>query len=186
MGYFLEKNWRQMIRWHVICSKQRSEEFLWRQLCSRGIEVYYPCINLRSVKIQTRKIKPYFPGYLFVHIDLDAVGVSTFQWIPGATRLVCFGGEPAYVPDGLIQMIRVRVDQINEGKEELMYYLEKGDDVEICSGPFSGYNGIFNSYLADRERALIFINYIRDQQVRVELPVDQIVLKKTSLLLAAK
>lgn len=174
-----------MIRWHVVCSKQRNESFLWQQLCSRDIEAYYPCINLHSIKPQTRKIKPYFPSYLFVHVDLEVVGVSALQWIPGAIGLVCFGGEPAYVSDGLLQAIREKVNQLNAGNDELINRLQKGDDIAIQSGPFAGCEGIFNSYLSDRERAMVFIRFIRDQQVRVELPVDQITLKKTVLDFAA-
>jgi transcription antitermination factor NusG len=111
---------------------------------------------------------------LFLHADLDAVGMSTVQWIPGAMGLVCFGGEAAWVSDGILQAIRERVDQINISGKEAWQNLKPGDDISIHSGPFAGYRGIFSSYLSDRDRVIVFLKFVRDQQVRVELPVGQI------------
>lgn len=167
-----------MMRWYVIRSKYRKEDLLWQQLHCRDVEVYYPCFHTQFVKSRSRKIKPYFPGYLFVHFDQDEIGTSVLQWIPGAIGLVCFGGEPAWVSDGILQAIRVRVDRINATGETLSHNLKSGDNIVIHSGPFAGYQGIFDSYLSDRERVMVFLGFIRNQQVRVRLPVDQISLKE--------
>jgi transcription antitermination factor NusG len=163
-----------MMRWYVIRSKHRNEDFLLRQLQGREMEAYFPCIRQHSSSPSTRKVKPYFPGYLFVHTDLDKVGISSVQWIPGAIGLVSFGGEPAWVSDGILQGIRERVDQVNISGLEAWQNLKSGDDIVIHTGPFAGYRGIFSSYLSDRERVIVFLKFVRDQQVRVELPVGQI------------
>jgi transcriptional antiterminator RfaH len=163
-----------MKRWYVIRSKHRNEDFLCQQLHHWDIEAYYPCIHSQPIKSPTRKIKPYFPSYLFVHVQLDAVGVSFFQWIPGAIGLVCFGGEPAWVSDGMLQAIRRRVARIDALGGEPAQDLKTGDDIIVHSGPLAGYHGIFAAYLTDRERAIVFLNFIRGQQARVDLPVTQI------------
>ncbi len=163
-----------MKRWYVICSKYRNEMLLWQQLCSRFIEVYYPRVSLRSTKLVSRKARPFFPGYMFVHVDLDVFGRSSLQWMPGAMGLVCFGGEPASVTDSILHGIQERVDQVNAMQEEPCRGLKSGDEVEVYSGPFAGYRGIFGFQLSDRERATVFLRFIRDQQLRVELPVTQI------------
>ncbi len=163
-----------MMRWYVIQAKPKKEELVYEQLGIHKIEASYPCVRARPVNPHTHKNKPYFPGYLFVHVDLDRVGQSILQWIPGAIGLVSFGGEPAWISDGILQTIRERVDQINAAGGEALRTLKMGDDVAIHSGPFAGYRGIFASYLSDRERATIFLKFIRDQQVRVDLPVSQI------------
>jgi transcriptional antiterminator RfaH len=169
-----KKDWRPVLRWHVIRSKHRNEHLLCQQLLSREIEAYYPCIRLQSNNLHARKIKPYFPGYMFVHTDLDVVGKSSVQWIPGAVGLVCFGGEAAWVADGILQGIRERVDEINLSGWECWQNLKPGDDISIHSGLFAGYRGIFSSYLSDRERVIVFLKFVRDQQVRVELPAGQV------------
>jgi transcriptional antiterminator RfaH len=119
-------------------------------------------------------MKPYFPGYLFVHVDLNFTNMSDLQWIPGAGGLVCFGNEPAWVSDGVLQVIRIRVDQLNSMNIDERKALKAGDGVTIHAGPLAGYRGIFASYLSDRERVLVFLDFVRDQQLRVELPVEQI------------
>jgi transcription antitermination factor NusG len=163
-----------MMRWYVIRSKYRNEDLLCHQLHCRNIEVYYPYTYNQRSKYRTPRIKPYFPGYLFVHVDLLDVGISDLQWIPGASGLICFDGEPAWISDSMIQSIHAQVDRLNFMHENELKTLHAGDELTIHSGPFAGYRGIFSSYLSDRERVEIFLQFVRDQQVRVELPVGQI------------
>jgi len=166
------------MRWYVIHSKYRNEDLLWRQFCSRNIEVYYPCICAPSAQPRARKVKPYFPGYLFIHTDLEIVGTSTLQWIPGAVGLVHFGGEPAFVSDEILNAIRARINEINRARTQALKDLNTGAEIAVHSGPFAGYHGIFDAYISGSERVTVFLKFIRDQQVRVELPVGQIALRK--------
>lgn len=162
------------MRWYVLHSKPHRENLLWNQLSLRDIEAYYPCIHLKSIHSHILKVKPYFPGYLFVHIDRNIISLPTLQWMPGAIGLVCYGGEPADIPEGLLHAIRERVDQINNKGEEGSQKLKIAQEVTIRTGPFAGYRGILASYLSDQERVIVLLGYLRDQQVRVQLPVEQI------------
>jgi transcriptional antiterminator RfaH len=162
-----------MMRWYVMQSKPQKEELVYGQLGIHEIEASYPYVRAKPSAPQTRRRKPYFPGYLFVHVDLEQTGTSALQWIPGAIGLVCFGGEPAWVPDGMLHAIHEHVNQINSADAEALQGLKAGDDIAIHSGPFAGYRGIFSSYLSDRERAMVFLKFIRAQQTRVDLPVSQ-------------
>jgi transcription antitermination factor NusG len=167
-----------MIRWYVMHSKHRNEDLLWQQLCNRNLEVYYPCICTRSAKPRTRKVKPYFPGYLFVHADLELVGTSTLQWIPGAIGLVTFGGTPASVPDGLLQRIRQHVDEMNSAEGQLLESLKPGDEVVIRSGPFDGYDAIFCAHLNDSERAQVLLKVLQGKTLRIDLPLSELTVAK--------
>ena len=81
-----------MEQWYVMQSKPQKEKLLYEQLRSREIETFYPSIRTKPVNPRARKYKSYFPGYMFVHVDLDLVGISALQWVPGAVGLVNFGG----------------------------------------------------------------------------------------------
>jgi hypothetical protein len=108
------------LTWYVLRSKPNKEDFFWSQLLAHQIEVYYPCIRAKVVNPRARKLKPYFPGYLFVHVDPKEVTTSFLNWLPGSRGLVAFDSQPASVPDALIAAIRHRVDQINSaGGEQL-------------------------------------------------------------------
>lgn len=58
------------VRWHVLRSKPRKEAALARYARSNGHEVFYPTIPVKPVNPRASKIKPYFPGYLFVQTSL--------------------------------------------------------------------------------------------------------------------
>src|SRR5574341_920872 len=102
-----------MKNWYALQSKSQQENLLWEQLCIRNIDAYYPRIRVRTVNPRAKKVKPYFPGYMFANVDLEQVGVSTLQWMPGVARMVSFGNEFAPIPEHLMQAIRERVDAIN-------------------------------------------------------------------------
>jgi transcription antitermination factor NusG len=126
----------RMKRWYVLESKPQKEILLYEQLRLRAMEVYYPRVRVKPANPRARKIKSYFPGYLFVHIDLDLVGISSLQWVPGAHALVNFGGEPAFVADSVLQSIRMMVEKNNADGSYFHGGLKPGDVVSINDGPF--------------------------------------------------
>ena len=162
------------VSWYVIRSKPNKEDFLASQLSAYGIQVYFPRIRVKTVNPRARKIKPYFPSYLFVHVDLEEVSPSTLHWMPGAVNLVSFDGEPASVPDTLIAAVERHVDQINASQENLTKGLKPGDVVMIHDGPFAGYEAIFDGEISGRERVRVLLTFLQKRHLPVELRGDQI------------
>ena len=160
--------------WYVMHSKPQKEQWLYDQLGELQIEAYYPCLRVKHGRSYLCRSKPYFPRYLFVNTDLDMTGTPMFQWLPGSLGLVAFGGEPACVPDGLLQRIRSRIEEINHSEDELFDVLKPGDEVVIRSGPFAGYDAIFCARLRDSERVQVLLKVLQEQAIRVDLQVNQI------------
>ena len=156
----------------------RKEEFLAEQLQMRKIEIYHPRIRVQPVNPRAKKVKSYFPGYIFVRLDIEASGKSSLQFIPGGAGLVEFGGESADVPDGMIQTIRRRVDEINAAGGELFKELSTGAPVVIHSGPFAGYEAIFDARLPGSDRVRVLLKLLKNRQMQVDLPAGQIRSKK--------
>ena len=156
--------------WYVLHSKPHKEELLAEQLELRRIETFAPHIRVQVVNPRARKVRAYFPGYLFVHVDLDQIGLSALQYVPGSAGLISFGGEPAFVPDGLIHAIRVRVQEIDSAGGELFDVLKPGETVLVHSGPFAGYEAIFDVRLPGTERVRILLKLLRNRTLPVELP----------------
>jgi transcriptional antiterminator RfaH len=124
-------------------------------------------------------MKPYFPGYMFVNVDIEQVGLSAFQWMPHALGLVCFGDEPAIVPENLVYAIKRRVEEIGAAGGELFDGLHKGDAVVISDGPFAGYEAIFDARVPGSERVRVLLQLLNSQrQVPLELTAGQIKQKK--------
>ena len=165
--------------WYALRSKPRKEEVVWRQARDQGYEVFFPRMRVHAVNPRARKIRPYFPGYLFVKVDIESSGLSVFQWMPHATGLVTFGGEPSAVPENLIVAIRRRLDEINEAGGEVFDGLKQGDVVTIQYGPFEGYEAIFDARLPGSERVRVLLQLLSNQRrLPVELDVSHIRRKK--------
>ena len=165
--------------WYALRSKPRKEEVVWRQARDQGFEVFYPRLRVHTVNPRSRKIRPYFPGYLFVRVDIETSGLSVFQWMPHATGLVAFGGEPAAVPDHLISAVRLRLEEIDAAGGEIFDGLKQGDIVTINYGPFEGYEAIFDARIPGSERVRVLLQLLSNQRrVPVELDVSRIRRKK--------
>jgi transcription antitermination factor NusG len=169
-----------MLHWYIFQSKARKEDLLCEQLNLRDIEIFFPRLHVRPVNPRARKVKPYFPGYVFGRVDLAEAGRSILDWIPGAVGIVSFGGDPAAVPDELVMALHQHLDMINasNGKDTDKYH--PGDLVAIRGGPFSGYEAIFDVRLPGRDRVEVLLKLLQGNQIRVELPADLIELKEES------
>ncbi len=167
--------------WYALRCKPRKEDVVWQQVRSQGFETFYPRIKVTPVNPRAKKLKPYFPGYLFVQIDLEKAGNSVFQWMPHTLGLVNFGGEPALVPENLIHAIRSRVDEINQSGGELFDGLQSGDVVRISNGPFAGYEAIFDARLPGSVRVRVLLELLGSKrQVPLVIDAGQIERKKRS------
>jgi len=161
--------------WYVLQSKPRKEEFLCGQLASHRLEFYCPRIPVRRVNPRARKMMPYFPGYVFVHVDLEQIQVSSLRWLPGAIGIVSVDREPAHVPEGLLAAIRLRVNKINRaGGDPTLAGIKAGDDVMIRHGPFAGYKAVLAACLQGSERVRVLLSLLCGRKIRMELPSNHI------------
>lgn len=160
--------------WYALHSKPMKEAFLCTQLHLYNIESYCPQIRVQVVNPRARKVKPYFPGYVFGYMDLEQVSQHMQRWIPGLAGLVSFDGIPSHVPDNLIDAIRHKVDQINAAGGEQRSKLNPGDIVTVQEGPFKGYEGMLDACLSGEARVRILLSLIGRVQIRLELPRGQV------------
>jgi len=166
------------ISWYVIRSKPNKEDFLARQLQIHEIEVYYPVLNVKPVNPRARKLRPYFPNYLFIHVDLGEINISDLQWMPGASRVVSFDGHPASVPDVLINTLKQKVNQQNILLRDQRNNLQPGDIVTIQDGPFAGYEAVFDTQLSGTERVRVLLSLLQNRKLPVEMEGRQVIRKK--------
>ncbi|GER79798.1 MAG: hypothetical protein M5U11_14200 [Anaerolineales bacterium] len=163
-----------MEKWYVAQSKPRNEELLWKQLCLRRIQSYYPCFAAQPANPRARRVQPYFPGYLFVYIDLDMTGRSVVEWIPGGAGLVSFGDEPAPVSEILIAALKQQIASLDAALDERPFPFRPGDAVAIQDGIFRGYEGIFDVRLSGRDRARVLLSLLSGRQIPVELSASSL------------
>ena len=168
-----------MKNWVLLQAKTHKEDFLWGEICARGIECFYPRIRVQTINSRARKIRPYFPGYLFVYIETSSAEAAELHWLPGATGWVRFGDEPAAVPKSVVNGIRRNVDELNaNGGETALKRMKHGNEVEILEGPFAGYEAVFDKHISGNERVRVLLKLVKSQQMPVEMPAGMLRIKK--------
>jgi transcriptional antiterminator RfaH len=161
--------------WFALHVKPHKERFVADLLAQRRIEHYYPFVNVRPVNPRSRKERPFFPGYLFVRLDVEQHGAQPVQWIEGTHGLVQFGGRPATVPETLIAKLRARVGRLKVESLPAGPGLHKGQRVRVVAGPFEGYEAVFDAALPGKERVQILLAYLSRQPKLLELGAADVV-----------
>jgi transcriptional antiterminator RfaH len=148
-----------MENWHVLYTKPHCENQVTGALTAAGIETYLPVMPVVSPRRGRAAVRPFFPCYLFAHVDLKQVGVSRLNWMPGMRHLVTFGGVAARVDQSIIIGIRDHLTQphVMDVHGEV---LERGDHVVITTGPMQGIEALFNRQLSAAGRVQVLIQVL--------------------------
>lgn len=161
-------------RWHAIRSKPHKEDFLYQQLITREIKVYYPTIQVKPVNPRSRTEIPYFPEYMFVHLDISKMGIRALNRIPGSIGLVHFGDSVPCVPEKVLEGIQQSIQVLGNlnGKETHKHH--PGEEIRITQGPLQGYTAIFDTYVQGHERVRVLLEMLSDRKVALELGCNAI------------
>jgi transcription antitermination factor NusG len=154
--------------WYALHVKPHKESTVYDLLQAKGIDAFYPRLKVKPVNPRSRKERPFFPGYLFVNLDLDEAGASILHWTEGTYGLIEFGGEPATVPENMIEELKRRLDHLQSHDDQLNNF-SKGDKVRVVEGAFEGYEGVFDLNLPDKDRVQVLMTYLRDQPKKLQI-----------------
>lgn len=153
-------------QWYVLCCKLNKDRILLEQLRALGYETFYPQYVVNNEKLGKSQVKPYFPGYAFIKIDLDLVGMSTFQWMPNTEGLVCFGTKPAHVPDALVFAIRRHIESLNSQKAEASpETTQRNTETKGSPGRFKDCERLLDPKLSDSERVVGLLQMLQGMRV---------------------
>ena len=160
--------------WYALHVKPHKEPSVFELLKQMGIEVYYPALKVNPVNPRARKERPFFPGYMFVKVDLDETGADTLRWTEGTYGLVQFGGKPASVPETLVNTLEEQLAKyaatIAAGKPDF----RKGDHVRIVNGLFEGYDAIFDTHISGKDRVQVLLAFLNQQPKKLVLDPKEI------------
>ncbi len=120
-----------------------------------------PILIIKTQNPNMLKIEPYFPGYLFIKVDLEQVASSTFQWMPMTEGLVTSADSPLYVPDRIIKAIHRSLWKINSTVLGVPFEISIGlqDESELDS--IAGNGDIFNQQVSGSDRSQLLYRYLQ-------------------------
>jgi len=157
--------------WFAVYTAPRHEKRVGQYLGVKQIEHYVPLYQARRKWSDGTTVTldlPFFPGYLFVHIDRSQ-RVRVLQ-VPGVVGFVGgTGRQPASLPDSEIDALRAGLPLRHAQPHPL---LTVGQRVRICSGALAGMVGVMvrrkNSL-----RVVLTMDLIR-QSVAVEVDESEL------------
>lgn len=150
-----------MEEWYAVQSKPRKEFLACNALTFvAGVRTYLPALRVKPVNPRARKTRPFFPGYLFVLVDLAQVGLSAIKWVPGVVRMLGNNDKPVSIPSPVIEQIRRRVAELQQEDPLGLGQFRRGDRVRITGGLFEGFEGMFDTRLGGRMRARILVEFL--------------------------
>ena len=115
-------------------------------------------------------LRPLFPGYIFLSLDIASCQCRAVNSTYGVTKLVSFGREPAPVPLAIVSQLMLRCDAA--GKLLPPRLLKPGDQVRVTAGPFAQFVAEIETIAPDR-RVWVLMD-IMGGQTRVAVKADQL------------
>lgn len=135
-------------RWYLIQAHTGREQLAHEHLGRQNYRAFLPS-TWRSIR-HARKIRTercaYFPGYLFVSLDLDRERWRPIDGTMGVVQIVKGSGRPLAAPKGLVEALQALLDDDGTLKRIDAASLGEGDTVRLIRGPFA-------DHLARVERA---------------------------------
>ena len=128
-------------RWFAIRTRYKSEKLAYKQLISRQIDAYLPIRHLiRRYGRKKREVDlPLINNFVFVKIvKKDYLTVLQTEYVNGFLKL---GHNLLSIPEEQIELIRRLLGENIDLEVVENRILEKGDWVEITSGPLLGMRG---------------------------------------------
>ena len=131
--------------WYVIYSCSRHEIKVEAGLTRKGLEVFLPRVKVRSRRRDRLKMLevPLFPGYLFVHSELNDWIHNNIIRNQGVVRILGIKGQFTPVPEETVASLRTLV---NSGEPVFPWpKLIPGKQVRVVGGPLRGAIGVILS-----------------------------------------
>jgi transcriptional antiterminator RfaH len=148
-----------MKHWYTLHTKPNSEYQVAAAMRQRDIEAFLPEIA-SPTRCNKQRMRPFFPCYLFIWADLASVSASSLQWTPGLRRMVAFNGRPVPLPNGALDLIKSKLDDLNAAGGWQGETFQRGERVRIKGGPLNGMLAIFKGPSEPSERVQVLLTFL--------------------------
>lgn len=158
--------------WYAVQTQAGKEQLAVSHLERQGFETLLPQLwrSVRRSRKSVNVLKPMFPGYVFVKVDMQRMRWRAIDSTIGVSKLVRFGEKPAALPESLVQNLHKSIG--DDGAIEFNQDLREGESIRVMSGAFSDWLGrVVEMTDADRVKVLFGM---MTRKVEVTLPKQQL------------
>jgi transcriptional antiterminator RfaH len=131
--------------WYAVCCKPRQEAVAEDNLLRQGFRVYLPRIRIRQRRrgLWLDAVEVLFPRYIFIRVDPLRRSTASVRSTRGVLGLVRFGGQPAVVPDAVMDALLQREDAATGLHPDKCPPFQAGEPVKLVEGPLAGMEAVF-------------------------------------------
>lgn len=128
-------------RWYVVAAQPGREDSAEAHLKRQGFDVWMPrqIRNVRHARSRRRKRVPFFPGYMFVSMNVERQRWRAINGTRGVRSLVMQGERPCPCPGGMVEELRAASGE--DGIFDGLFRIAPGDAVCVVSGPLAEAEG---------------------------------------------
>jgi transcriptional antiterminator RfaH len=154
---------RVAARWYVVCTHPHKEATALGHLERQGFLGFLPQIRkvVRGQRRVQQVLRPLFPRYLFVSLDLDSQGWRKVRHTVGVSSLVMEGERPKPVPRGLVEELVCRTTA-GDGVS-VASGVAVGERVQFVGGPLAERIGQLIA-MKDTERAIVLLSMLGSER----------------------
>jgi transcription elongation factor/antiterminator RfaH len=160
-------------RWYAVQCQPHRENAAAVHLENQHIKVFFP--RRETTRRHARKIervrRPFFPGYLFIQLDITRERWRCVNGTFGVARIVMLNDQPAPAPRGVVEALMDACDE--KGNLSWKMELRPGQKVRVIDGPLMDLVGQLDQ-LTDSDRVRVLLD-IMGRVTRVVLPRSYLV-----------
>ena len=160
-------------RWYAVYCHPHRESAAAAHLANQNFSIFLPkCEKTRRHARKLEKVRrPFFPGYLFVNLDLSHDRWRSVNGTFGVIRIVAQNDHPVPAPRGVIESLLAACD--DDSVLRISPTLAIGQRVRVADGPLTDLIGELDQ-LTDSERVRVLLD-IMGGRTRVVLRRDSLV-----------
>ena len=160
-------------RWYAVHCQPHRERVAALNLKNQDFTIFLP--QREAIRRHARKIekvrRPFFPGYLFIRLDVTRERWRSINSTLGVVRLVMQNDRPAPAPEGVVEGLQAAADE--RGILRIKAELKLGQKVRVINGPLMELVGELDQ-LSDSDRVRVLLDMMGGR-TRVFLPRDYLV-----------
>lgn len=160
-------------QWYVVATLPNRENLATEQLNKQGFKTYFPrrLKTVRHARKSFNRIVSYFPGYIFISLDLNTDRWRSVNGTIGVRSLLMGSEYPLTVPCGVVENFLDMTDEA--GFLKPLESLRPGDDVRVLNGPMADMIGKIDR-LDGKHRARVLLDMLNGR-VPLVVPVANVI-----------